>query len=380
MDHVAVALATAGAYRALRSTPPQMPAAPLPDPPARDPAWRISAQAWWALLGLAVSVMVLAAFGGVLLRAFWIVFGGLLLGLSVRPASEWLARWHVPRAVTVIAVYLLVLGAAVAVSLNVVPAAESGLTQLRASVPAMLHTIDAWASRTPGLSNALPTLDDVTTRAAAWASTAAFTLAGLLQSAGEMLIEVLVAFILGFFVATAPLKSAENLLAWFPARMRLTARALAATLATDLARVVWAQLAVAAFFGTFIGIGYALVGVPYALTIALVGGVLEVIPFVGSMTALVLGVLSAATLGAWPVVWTVVVHQVVAQTEAEFVSPALLGRVADLHPGVVLVGALLGIWMFGIVGGFFAVPLLVVIRTLLVAWHERQAGGTPVEA
>jgi len=147
-----------------------------------------------------------------------------------------------------------------------------------------------------------------------------------------------------------------------------------------LSRWVWAQAAIALYFALIFSAGLALLGVPFALTIGLVGGVLEIVPYLGGITATLLAITSALTVSPWLALWVVVLYVVVVEIEAHIVAPALYGRVVGLHPALILVALVTGAKAKGILGIFFAVPILVVLTALLEELRATlgSAGHKPV--
>jgi len=120
--------------------------------------------------------------------------------------------------------------------------------------------------------------------------------------------------------------------------------------------------------------------VPFAFTIGLVGGVLEIVPYLGGITATVLAITSALTVSPWLALWVVLLYAVVVEIEAHIVAPALYGRVVGLHPALILIALVIGAKAKGIFGIFFAVPILVVLTALLdeVRVTPVSAGHKPV--
>jgi predicted PurR-regulated permease PerM len=190
--------------------------------------------------------------------------------------------------------------------------------------------------------------------------------------AGEITIDLLAVLVLAYFLAADISLGSRLLQSLTPAGYQPRAEDLLSRLRFRLTRWVWAQLAIALFFALAFGIGATLLGVPFALTIALVGGVLEIIPYVGGAVAMTLGVFSALTVNPWLALWVFVLYLVIAQVQSHIVAPAFYGRAMDLHPAVVLVALLIGAKAGGLVGVFFAVPIAVVLITLLQEWQSAR--------
>jgi predicted PurR-regulated permease PerM len=132
-----------------------------------------------------------------------------------------------------------------------------------------------------------------------------------------------------------------------------------------LTRWIWAQVAIAIYFALMFGIGLTLLGVPFALTIALIGGILEIIPYLGGAVAVFLGVISALTVSPWLAVWVFLMYLILTEIQSHIIAPTFYGRAMHLHPAAVLLALLIGVKVEGIVGVFFAVPVAVVLLTLL---------------
>jgi predicted PurR-regulated permease PerM len=107
----------------------------------------------------------------------------------------------------------------------------------------------------------------------------------------------------------------------------------------------------------YIGLG-PILHVPYALAVALLSGVLEILPLIGPYTAVVIAAVDAfAHGGAGLAAIVVVFYFVVRQVEDQVVMPVVIGRVVHLHPVVTIFAVLVGLSAFGILGGLLGVPV-----------------------
>jgi predicted PurR-regulated permease PerM len=182
---------------------------------------------------------------------------------------------------------------------------------------------------------------------------------------GELAIDGLIVLVLAYFFAT-DVDLGERLLArWVPAPYRPRARLVVAGVRQRLTRWVWAQAAIALYFAVVFSAGLFLLRVHFAFIIGLVGGVLEIVPYLGGAVAMSLAVLSALTVDPWLAVWVIIFYLVVVEIESHVIAPALYGRVIGLHPAFILIALLVGAKTLGILGVFLAVPITVVLTTLL---------------
>ena len=157
---------------------------------------------------------------------------------------------------------------------------------------------------------------------------------------------------------------------WLPLDHRDRLRQIAHEINLAIAGFIRGQSLVALFLGLWYGIGLTLVGLDYGLLIGVVGGLLSFVPYLGSLTVLLLSI-GVSLVQGWPdlslffmAVGVVVVGQFL---EGNVITPKLVGDSVGLHP-VWLMFALLAFGkLFGFVGLLVAVPVAAAIG--VVARH-----------
>jgi predicted PurR-regulated permease PerM len=188
---------------------------------------------------------------------------------------------------------------------------------------------------------------------------------GTITGVGEVAIDLLIVLVLAYFFVTDVGLGERLLSLWVPRRYQPRARLIAAHLRSRLTRWMWAQLAVALYFAVIFSIGLNVLGVPFGLTIGTVGGVLELVPYLGGAVGVLLAVLSALTIKPVLVLWVLLFHVVVVEVESHIVAPTFYGRITGLHPATILIALLIGAKTQGLLGVLFAVPAAVVLSALL---------------
>lgn len=125
------------------------------------------------------------------------------------------------------------------------------------------------------------------------------------------------------------------------------------------------QLVAMAAVGTMIAVGLWLLGIPSALALGMVAGLLEFIPLVGPFLAAVPALLIGFAQSPQDALWVAGLYLVIQQVEGNLITPLLQKRVVDLPP-VVTIGAIAaGGVLFGIMGMFLATPIAVVVLVLV---------------
>ncbi|KAA8723363.1 AI-2E family transporter [Corynebacterium phocae] len=131
-----------------------------------------------------------------------------------------------------------------------------------------------------------------------------------------------------------------------------------------------AQALVSLIDAVFIGTGLAIIGVPLAMTLAIITFMAGFIPFVGAIVAGALSItIALVSLGVTEAVMVLVLVLVVQQLEGNVLSPWLQSRAMNLHPVVVLISVTIGSALFSLIGAFLAVPAAAMIA---VVWRYGQ--------
>jgi len=124
---------------------------------------------------------------------------------------------------------------------------------------------------------------------------------------------------------------------------------------TALGQYVWSQAAVALVDAVFIGLGVWILGVPFALPIAVLTFFGGFVPIIGAFVAGAIATLVALVSGGiWTAVGVLAIVLVVQQLEGNVLQPILVGRTMKIHAAVVIAAVALGGTLFGIIGAFLA--------------------------
>ena len=299
-----------------------------------------------------------------------LVLAVLLSAAIDQPVTALQAR-GVPRPFGILLCYLVGALTAVLVAAVIVPLVRDELEALREELPERVASVQVLLDRAvPGLARTLST-DRITSELTARAGIAAERLTAVTIGVARTLFYAFVTVVLGFFLASEP-DGIDRLLRRF---LRPATYARIAPAEANARRRIgaWArgQVLIALTFGTAMGLGLKLIGVPYAISLGVVAAALEVIPYVGGAITVVLAVVTAFTVG-WPqVVAVVVLYVVLVNLESHVLEPLFFGRAVGLPPILILVSLLAGVELVGILGALIAVPAAVIVTELVDAFVPR---------
>jgi predicted PurR-regulated permease PerM len=139
------------------------------------------------------------------------------------------------------------------------------------------------------------------------------------------------------------------------------------------------QLITMAVVGTLTGLGLWLIGVPSALTLGLLAGLLDFVPFVGPIAAAIPALLIAFNIGGEMALWTLALYVIVQQLEGNFLYPMVQRFEVGIPPAVMLFALIAAGVLFGWPGVVFGAPLAVVTYVLVKRLYVREALHTPTD-
>ncbi|MFO0587008.1 MAG: AI-2E family transporter [Polyangiaceae bacterium] len=141
-----------------------------------------------------------------------------------------------------------------------------------------------------------------------------------------------------------------------------------------LSGVVRGQLLICLVNGVLSAIGFWLFDLKYWPIMAVLAGVMSLIPIFGSILSSIPAVAIGLTQGVGTavavLVWIVGIHQV----EANFLNPKIIGDAAKIHPVLVVFSLLVGEHFFQLPGALFAVPCMSVAQTIFLHFRESTLG------
>ncbi len=212
-------------------------------------------------------------------------------------------------------------------------------------------------------------------------SSVALNLGSLIMSISSSVVLVVISTILAFYV----MKDKEILVykgrkffkLFLPNRAHKVFHGLFIDVITVFSGYVRGMLIDVSIIAAMVSTSLAIIGVPYALIIGIISGFANFIPYLGSFTAAVLAITSAALTGdIQKVVFATIAVLAIQQIDSYVVVPRALGSSVELSPLLVLLSLSVAGNLFGLVGMIVAVPMTALIKILVerLVQHEEQYG------
>jgi predicted PurR-regulated permease PerM len=301
---------------------------------------------------------------------------GLAVAYLLTPLTDRLERRGVNRLAAALLIITVVVLALIYLILLVAPILSSQLSSFIESVPGYVTKLQAllsdpsrpWVQKLLGAGfSADKSIGDLMTQGVGWLTAFLHSL----WSGGRALVSVfsliVVTPVVAFYLIYDWHRMIRTVDGWVPLQQRDTVRALAHEIDAAISGFVRGQTGVCLILGSFYALALTLTGLNFGLLIGLISGLITFIPYVGSMTGLVLSI-GVAVAQFWPdygsILMVLGIFLIGQFLEGYALSPKLVGESVGLHP-VWLIFALLAFgYLFGFVGLLVAVPLAATIGVL----------------
>jgi predicted PurR-regulated permease PerM len=336
---------------------------------------RIFAGFVYTLLGLLVLYMLqlikptLSVVFGFLRAVVAPFFVALIISYILNPVVRLLNERKVPRTIAVLLIYALFIASVTVVVMNVTPVLIRQIGELNEHMPELTMRAQSIVdglndnrmlpeSVRNGIHNAMVKAEN---------SLAAY-IEKVLDGIGATINMVLVAFIvpfLAFYILKDYQLIERTVLATVPRAHRKNVIKLVIDIDTALGNYVRGQLIVCFVVGLLAYIGYWLIGMPYALLLASLVAIFNIIPYLGPFFGAAPAVIMASTISLKMVLFVVIVNFLVQILESNVVSPQVVGRSLHMHPLFIIFALLVGGKLAGIAGLILAVPFFAVMKVIV---------------
>ena len=201
-------------------------------------------------------------------------------------------------------------------------------------------------------------------------------LGNIAVSVGNGLADTLLVIVGGIYLAAQPELYRVGMIKLVPERGRaLAAQALEAS-ARGLRLWLLGRMVSMTVVGLLSWVGLVIIGVPSALALGLLAGLLEFVPFIGPVISAVPAILLAFAESPEKAIWTALLFLAIQQFEGNILEPLVQQRAVDLPPALLLFALVAGGLIFGIVGVILAAPLTVVVYIMVKRLYVQEALNT----
>ncbi|RJR29275.1 AI-2E family transporter [Candidatus Microgenomates bacterium] len=290
------------------------------------------------------------------------VFVALLIMSILNPTVTKLHKRKVPRAVSVLIVYIAVLAVVVFAVAAILPPLVEQTSTFATNIPKYLAE----------LSIPIFVVDEVTKELTSQLGKLPSQFLKIGVSVFSNIFNVLTVFILGLYLLLAREKFDQQLRSVMKKEHSETMARIIDQLEVKLGGWARGELVLMLLVGFATYLGLAILGVPYALPLALIAGLLEIVPNIGPFLAAIPAVLVGFGISPLTGVATAALGILVQQVENYLFVPKVMEKSVGVSPIITLLSLIIGFKLAGIPGALLSVPVTITFKVLLDELYLRN--------
>lgn len=380
----------------------------------------VSARAALRVTAIVFAVLIALRFLWFARAIFIVTFLGILLGLALSRAVDFLERARIRRGLAAPLVLFVVVGLVAALGAAIAPSLRTQTRELSTELPKAVGAVERWLNQTPAKALIQPPAPGQQPAPAASGSgdssrnqprstpqqepqqkageqqpgeadegALASQLSREFRGATRFLFPIVSSFFgaigglvivlfIAMYIAAEPNLYRKGILHLVPHRHRSEATDLLATLGTTLRQWLIARLIAMVLIGVITGAALAALDVKAAAALGVLAGLLEFVPFFGPIASAVPAIGVALVDSPQKALWVVFLYIVLQQLEGNVITPLLLEKRLDIPPVLTVFSvAALGM-VFGVIGMLVAEPLLAVVLVTTKMLYVNNVVGDDV--
>lgn len=289
-----------------------------------------------------------------------ILFVAVILMSALTPMVEFFSRLKLPRGLGIAITYIIVIGIIVAVFASILSPLVEETSKLITIAPALL-------SRIFKITNI-----DISVFQS-WLTGVSNNIFSITLSIFTNFLTIIFLLVVTFYLLLEKDNLEKRIAALFTNREQRVRKSIE-SIEEKLGSWFRGQLLLCLIIGILSYIGLTFFNVPYAIALATVAGLLEVIPVIGPIISAIPGILVALTISPILSVAIALMYFVIQQLENHIIVPQVMRRAVGLNPLVVILAIAIGSRLAGIAGAFLAVPAAAVLQ--IIASEIIEARGS----
>ncbi|EMV4673634.1 AI-2E family transporter [Listeria monocytogenes] len=315
----------------------------------------------------------------------------ILAGISYylfNPIIDWLEKHKWKRGWAIALLYLVIIGLLILLFSFVIPAVKDQIVSLFKSFPGYWDQITqkfdefSRSSLFDQLKDKLNTnmsdiMKTLSTKGTSVINSAISSIGSIVGTVTEVVLAIVTTPLVLFYLLKDGKKLPDFLQKMLPVNGRAHTRQVLGEANHQISSYIRGQIIVSLCIGILLFIGYLIIGLPYALTLAIIAACTSIVPYLGPAIAITPAIIIAIVTSPWLLIKLIIVWCVVQLLEGKFISPQVMGKTLKVHPITILFVILVAGNLFGVLGVIFAVPgyaVLKVIVTHVFIWFKRISG------
>jgi predicted PurR-regulated permease PerM len=297
-----------------------------------------------------------------------LLFVSLILAAALDPWVDWLHKFKIPRGVSIFFIYLITFGILSLAVILLIPALLTELNEISQKFPAIFETATSFFntvqsySEDAGFAKEIQeSIDDIQSALVTATGGVLSTVIGIFGG----VLSFLTFLVITFYITIEEEAMKRFVFTSVPQKYQVYTMQMINAIQRKIGMWLRGQLILMVVIGVMTYIGLKLIGVQYALILALTAGIAEFVPFLGPIISAIPAIFIGLTESPIQALLVVALYIIIQQLENNIIVPKIMEKSVGLNPLVIIIVLFIGWSLAGIVGAIFAIPVTTAITLVL---------------
>jgi predicted PurR-regulated permease PerM len=325
-----------------------------------------------------IIIFVILGFLFLVKEVLALIFLALIFSSSIDPWVDWLKQRKIPKTLSILVIYAIFVGVFLTIIILIIPPVAKEIAQLAKLFPEYYEKLGSFFNNFQKVENA-GAIQDVQLGLSTVSSTLTQAISSLFTTTAQVfggIFSFITILIMAFYFTVEENAIKKFSEAIIPKKYQSYVTDLSSRIQAKLGQWFRGQLTLSLIiFGiTFLGLFFISLFIPlkYILIIALLAGVLEIIPYFGPWIAGIIAVLLTVTQSGWAALFVALLYLVIQQLENSIIVPKVIGKSVGLNPLIVVIAILVGFKLGGLLGALVSVPVAAALSVFVVDFLNKR--------
>ncbi|WP_244244714.1 AI-2E family transporter [Marinilactibacillus kalidii] len=306
----------------------------------------------------------------------------LLLYYLLNPIVDFMESKKIKRLWGVSLLYVLILLVIGIIIGTLIPILQGQFESLVENFPSFVETISStistWAANLPFgqdfdaiIEQGETFVGDIPNNISEYFSNGLSGVSSVVSSLTNIVVTLITFPLILFFLLKDEKKMSKAVLSAVPPKWREDLLRVSSEINSQVGAYIKGQLIIATSIGVMMFIGFSIIGLDYAIVLALAAGFLSIIPYVGPTLSFIPAFI-VAVIDSWQMVFLLILVWMVVQfVDGNLVEPNVMGKQLNVHPLTIIIVLLVVGDLLGIFGLIFGVPMYAIVKVIVVHFFQK---------
>lgn len=314
-----------------------------------------------------IIIFLLIAFLYLVKEVIVLIFLALIFASAINPWVHWLRKRKIPKTISILIIYIIFIGFIFTVIILVIPPLAKEIGQLAKLFPEYYEKIgNFFQSFQKGDGSSLAR--DVQLGLGNISTTLTQTISSLFTKTAQVfgsIFSFISVLVIAFYFAIEENAIKKFTHAIIPKKYQFYIIDLFSRIQVKLGQWFRGQLILSLIIFCITFLGLTIIGVKYALVLALLAGAFEIIPYFGPWVSGIIAVVLTFTQSPGKAILVIVLYIIVQQLENSIIVPKVIGKSVGLNPLIVIIAILVGFRIGGVIGALISVPAVAALSVFV---------------